>query len=245
MPRSLVVVGGTSAIGQALIRSLDRGGFYNRILVHGHRHLDCVSTLAKEVKMELIPFGADLSRPEGATTLLEAVKKELGVPYGLAWLAAKPVMPLPLRSLASSEVREQMEVQFFSAISILKGLCPDMARAGGGRIVLMLSSYTKGKVPQGLSHYVPAKFALLGLMHCLVAEFGGKGLVVNGVSPSMVDTPFLGGLPASVLEAQAKEHPLGRLAVVEDVVPHLEHLLTLEGDYLQGENLGITGGASH
>ena len=142
-----------------------------------------------------------------------------------------------------NDLREQLEIQLLSAATLFKGLLPAMAKGEGGRVALMLSAYTLGEVPKGLTHYVPVKYAMLGLMQSLVAEFGNKDVVINAISPSMVDTSFLDEIPGSVLEAKAKDHPLGRLASVKDVVPHLEYLLTLEGDYLQGANLPVTGGS--
>ena len=66
---------------------------------------------------------------------------------------------------------------------------------------------------------------------------------VNGVSPSMVGTKFVENLPHLVIEKNQMEHPLGRLARPEEVTGVIGMLLSEQGDYINGENIVISGGS--
>ena len=86
------------------------------------------------------------------------------------------------------------------------------------------------------------KYALLGLMRNLASEYAAKGVMVNAVSPDMMETKFLSGLPELILEQNAKKNPLGRNIHVEEVTPTIEYLLSSASDIVTGQNIGVTGG---
>jgi 3-oxoacyl-[acyl-carrier protein] reductase len=118
-----------------------------------------------------------------------------------------------------------------------------MAKRRSGKVLFVLSSVTEGRPPAALSHYVTAKYAVLGLMRSLSQEYAAKNIQINGVSPSMVETKFLSDLDEKFLQLAAEAHPLKRNARVDDIVSAMSLLLTEGSDYMSGVNLPITGGA--
>jgi 3-oxoacyl-[acyl-carrier protein] reductase len=90
--------------------------------------------------------------------------------------------------------------------------------------------------------YTTAKYALLGLMKCLAAEYADKGITVNGVSPSMIETNFVSGLPELSRQLNAAQSPMKRNLSVDDVTPMLEYLLSDSADMVTGQNFAIMGG---
>ena len=117
-----------------------------------------------------------------------------------------------------------------------------MAKKRHGKIVFMLSAYLLGVPPKFQSPYITVKYALLGLMRNLSAEYVSKGITVNAVSPDMMETKFLSNLPELVIEQSAKNNPLGRNIRVEEVVPAIEYLLSDAANVVTGQNIGVTGG---
>ena len=106
----------------------------------------------------------------------------------------------------------------------------------------MLSSVVNGAPPAFCANYVTTKYALLGLMRALAAEYAGKGITVNGVSPAWVETKFNANQPHVMAELNAKESPVGRNLVAGDVVPAIEYLLSDGADCVNGQNLLINFG---
>ena len=79
-------------------------------------------------------------------------------------------------------------------------------------------------------------------MRNLDAEYASKGIIVNAVSPDMMETKFLSELPELIKEHSAKNNPLGRNIYVDEVVPTMEYLLSSGSDVVTGQNIGVTGG---
>lgn len=117
-----------------------------------------------------------------------------------------------------------------------------MVKQKYGKIVLMLSAYLLGVPPKFQGPYITVKYALLGLMRNLAAEYASKRIMVNAVSPDMMETKFLSDLPDLVKEQSAKNNPLGRNIYVNEVVPSIEYLLSDASDVITGQNIGVTGG---
>lgn len=106
----------------------------------------------------------------------------------------------------------------------------------------MLTSCTENVPPKYLSPYVTVKYALLGLMKSLAAEYAEKGITVNGVSPDMMETRFLSEVSDIIVEKSAMTSPLGRNLTVQDAVPAFEYLLSDAAAAMTGQNLVISGG---
>ena len=86
------------------------------------------------------------------------------------------------------------------------------------------------------------KYALLGLMKSLSAEYIDKGITINGVSPDMIETKFLSNIPELIIEKNKVNSPLGRNIYIEEVIPVIQHMLSDLGASMTGQNIVISGG---
>ena len=129
-----------------------------------------------------------------------------------------------------------------SLVIILQEFLPIMAKEKYGRIVVMLTSATLNIPPKYLSSYVTTKYALLGLVKALSNEYADKGIRINGVSPSMINTKFLDNIPNLIVEQNALNSPTGKNLSVKDVIPTFKFLLSDNADCITGQNIGITNG---
>ena len=129
-----------------------------------------------------------------------------------------------------------------SIIMILQRFLPIMSRKKYGKILFMLTSFTLNAPPKYQAPYITAKYALLGLMLDLAREYAEKGIMVNGISPEMMETKFISEMPELVIQQNAANSPIGRNLTVEDVVPSFLYLLSDYADAITGQNIGITGG---
>ena len=117
-----------------------------------------------------------------------------------------------------------------------------MAKNRYGKIVVMLSSVTKGLPPKYLSQYTTVKYALMGFLNALVSEYKEKGININAVSPTMVETSFLEKIDNRIVEMNAMNSGMKRNVKSEEVASAIDYLMSDEADYINGLNLGITGG---
>ncbi|MBO0793888.1 MAG: SDR family oxidoreductase, partial [Ktedonobacteraceae bacterium] len=95
----------------------------------------------------------------------------------------------------------------------------------------------------GASAYSASKAGVMGLTKALARELTPRGIRVNCVAPSMVDTDIAGDLltPERKVEL-ARGTLMGRMATVDDVVKPILFLASDESAYLTGVTLDINGG---
>lgn len=121
---------------------------------------------------------------------------------------------------------------------------PAMLQRGGGAIVSLSSvSGQRGGGVFGSSHYSAAKAGIMGFTKAIARELTPRGIRVNCVAPSMVDTDITGGLLTEERKAELGRGTLmGRIATVDDVVKCILFLASDESSYLTGVTLDINGG---
>lgn len=119
-----------------------------------------------------------------------------------------------------------------------------MIKNGRGKILNLASM--SGVVVTGDegSAYAAVKAAVIHLTKALATEWIKKGVYVNALSPATVKTPLTEGFLSipGVGESIAKDVPLGRVAVPEDMVGPAIFLLSKASDYVVGGNLIVDGG---
>jgi 3-oxoacyl-[acyl-carrier protein] reductase len=101
-----------------------------------------------------------------------------------------------------------------------------------------------GVPPKFMAGYTVVKYAQLGLMRSLAAEYAATSVRINAISPSMVDTQFLNDLSELAVEMSASSNPLGRNAKTSDLLGPFELLLSTASDYIHGVVIPVTAGVS-
>lgn len=111
-----------------------------------------------------------------------------------------------------------------------------------GKIVNIISSAALGRTAYNWLPYVTAKSALIGLSKNIAQEIGPSGVCVNMVSPSMVDTDLVSGIPERYRQLTVSQTPLRRLATVDDVAGAVLFLSSNLSGFITGDNILVTGG---
>lgn len=123
-----------------------------------------------------------------------------------------------------------------------------LAQGEGGSVVLVSS--TRGKLghPAGYSAYCPSKAAVDLLGKTLATEWGGAGIRVNVIAPTVFRSELTAWMYAdddkgrSVREAMFARIPLRRFAEPEDFVGALQYLLSDASTFMTGQVLYLDGG---
>ena len=88
------------------------------------------------------------------------------------------------------------------------------------------------------------RYLQLGLMRAAAAEYAGTNLTINAISPSMIETRFLGDIAEVAIQMSAAANPRGRNATPHDILGAIEFLLSPASDYMTGVDLPLTAGST-
>ncbi len=238
--KTIMVIGASSDIGMQLIREIYHE--YDVVIAH-YRTMNAEFMALKEVVgNKLVCIQADLSVESQIYAMLDQIEQMGYHPDHIVHLAAEQTDNQKFHKMNWQTFGSRMDVSIKSIVIILQKLIPYMLKQKYGRIVFMLTSYTVGIPPKYQTHYVTEKYALLGLMKSLAVEYKEKGIMVNAVSPQMVNTKFLSNLPSLVVEQNAMNMPKGKNLEVEEIIPTIRKLLHDEEIIVTGENILIDGG---
>ena len=236
----ILIIGASSDIGLNLIKNVSDEAL---IIAHYNSSNGKLLELSENINNELVTLKADLSKEEEINKLISSIEKNYGTPNKIIHLAATRVENIRFKDIKWEDFEKDINITLKSAVLILNRFLPKLSKEKRGKVVLMLSSYVLGVPPKALSHYTTIKYAMLGLVKSLASEYSEKNIQINAISPSMVETKFLGNINEKLVELSSYNHPLKRNAIVEDITPIIKMLISNESDYINGVNIPITGGS--
>jgi NAD(P)-dependent dehydrogenase (short-subunit alcohol dehydrogenase family) len=147
----------------------------------------------------------------------------------------------PLVELDLGAARKIFEVNVLSTLAWVQELCRTGLRDRGGAIV-NVSSVGAVRPSSAIAFYGITKAAMNHLTTNLAAELAPT-VRVNGVAPAVVKTRFARALYEGHEEETARQYPLGRLGVPEDIAGAVAFLVSADASWITGQTLVIDGGA--
>jgi NAD(P)-dependent dehydrogenase (short-subunit alcohol dehydrogenase family) len=116
-----------------------------------------------------------------------------------------------------------------------------MLTTGGGAIVNIASIL--GQVGfETTAAYTAAKHGVVGLTKTVALEYGPRGIRINSVGPTFINTSWLDNLPADAQAMLTARHPLRRFGKVEEVAALVTFLSSSESSYITGSYYPVDGG---
>lgn len=243
MEKIYCVIGATSDIGIAYLRKLEKQEEKVKVIGIYFGEKEKLENFAKQTKKLDIDFvECDLSKNACVLKAIEYIKDKYGAPTHILHLAAKKFEYVKFTKISWENILLDLEIQVHSFAEFMKAFLPIMSKQKYGKVVVMLSSVTKGIPPKYLSSYTITKYALMGLINSLVAEYKEKGININAVSPTMVETSFLENIDKRLVEMTAASSGMKRNVKTEEVASAIKYLMSDDAEYINGLNLGMTGG---
>jgi NAD(P)-dependent dehydrogenase (short-subunit alcohol dehydrogenase family) len=184
--RSVVVSGGTGALGQALVGAFLSAG--DRVVVPwidaAERERLAAARAAALEAGRLVLVEADVSSEEGAAAVARAAgAAEVLVNAVGGFAGGAGVLETGL------EVWDRLyRLNLRSAVALSRAVVPGMVARGRGVVVNVASEATRTR-PAGLAPYTASKEGVLVLTETLQKEVASAGVRVHAVSPSTIDTP--------------------------------------------------------
>ncbi len=232
-----LVTGGASGIGAAIASAYAAKGA--RIAV-----VDLNGSGAAE-HAESLPgsagFGCDASDPASVTAAVDAVIAEFGRidvlvnSAGVARLA-------PAEELTLADWDATIAINLKGTFLMCQEVGRHMLSAGRGAIVNLASQAASVAIDQHVA-YCASKFGVLGITKVLAAEWAGRGVRANSISPTVVLTDL--GIKAwdnPKGEALKKLIPVGRFAYPAEIAAAAVYLASDAAAMVNGADLVVDGG---
>ena len=118
---------------------------------------------------------------------------------------------------------------------------PGMIARGYGRIVLVSSVAGKEGNPMA-GAYSTSKAAVIAMTKAIGKDVAGTGVLVNCVTPAVIDTPILEGLSAEHISYMVERIPLGRIGHADEVASLICWLASEDCSFSTGGTFDISGG---
>ena len=217
--RCLLLTGASSDIGCSFLRLLAPEQW--KVIAHYHSNLAPLQAIQREAPLELLPIPADLSSPVDIERFLSAVDKISPCPDVIVHMAAPKLEIHRFQDIP--DFSKHTEIQCLNVVPIFQHFLPRMAKRGG-QVIFVLSSVVENHPPKGMADYVVGKYALLGLVRALTAEYENK-IHIDSISPTMTDTKFLSEIPDWVKEQAALDSPRKRHLTPNEVATNIHDLL--------------------
>jgi SDR family mycofactocin-dependent oxidoreductase len=93
-------------------------------------------------------------------------------------------------SMSDDMWNDMIDINLTGVFKSMRAVVRHMVDQGYGRIVATASMSGRRGFP-GMSHYVASKWGVVGLCKALALEVADKGVTVNAVCPTNVDTPLI------------------------------------------------------
>ena len=244
--RTAIVTGAGRGIGAAIAKRLAGDG--NNVAVIDLREEDTADTVAaiKEAGGDAIGVGADVSSSDAVSAAVERIAKELGEPTILVNNAGILRDNLIFK-MTDDDWDAVIGVHLRGMFLMTRAVQAFQVQANWGRIVSLSSTSALGN--RGQSNYSAAKAGIQGFTKTLAIELGRYNVTANAIAPGFIATDMLKQTAERMhvpfddfMAAAAKEIPVGRWGVPEDIAAAASFFVSDEASFVSGQVLYVAGG---
>ena len=220
--RTAVVTGGASGIGAAVVRRL--------------RASDIQAIVFDSTE------GPGITRVD--VTDEDACRRAIsGIPQVDLLINSAGVAGLnaPSWELPEGEFERVLAVNLMGTYYMCRAVLPSMVARGWGRIVNVASIAGKEGNPNAVP-YSASKAGVIGLTKAIAKEVATTGVLVNCVTPAVIQTPLLGQVSNEHLQYMVSKIPMNRVGQPEEVAALISWLCSDDCSFSTGAVFDISGG---
>jgi len=238
--RKAVVTGGARGIGYAIAeRLLDSGAGCSLWDMNPDRLAQAVKNLSG--RGEIHTAAVDISKTGSVDAAAEATFKHFGSIDILVNNAGIPGVTTKTWEIPPDDWRTVIEVNLLGPYHCCRAVVPKMLQKKYGRIVNIASIAGKEGNPNA-SHYSASKAGVIALTKSLGKELAQSGVIVNCVTPAVIQTEILDTVPQSHIDYMLSKIPMGRFGKKEEAAALVAWLCSEDCSFTTGAVFDLSGG---
>lgn len=236
-----IVTGGTRGIGRAIVLAVCEAGADCAFTYSSSR--SAAEALADEVRRigrRPLAVQLDARDYEGAKTLAEQVKQELGR-LDILVNNAGITKDKSLMMMSKEDWSDVIDTNLTGVFNTSRACIITFLKQKSGNIVNISSVSGIHPLP-GQVNYAAAKAGVIGFTKSLAKEVAPYNIRVNAVAPGFVDTDMTSAFSEKTRGKFLNMIPLGRFGTADEVAKTVLFLLSDESRYITGQALQLDGG---
>ena len=242
--KNIIVTGTAKGMGKKMVETFASNGA--DIFAHARNknedHITFCREIGEKYDVQVTPIYFDLRDINAIKAAISTIRETKRPIDGLVNNAGITHNSL-FQMTRMEDVREQMEVNFFSPFLLTQYISKIMIRNKKGSIVNISSSAALDG-NSGKSAYGASKAALLTMTLCISEELAQSGVRANVICPGVTDTSMLGTMPGYIMDSQIDATFLHKLGKPDDIANVAMFLLSDYSSYITGQVIRVDGGVT-
>jgi 3-oxoacyl-[acyl-carrier protein] reductase len=239
--RIAVVTGGSRGIGRGIVELLAQRGA-DVAIAYRSREADAKDTgcAVRRAGRRAFVGSCDVSDRQQVEHFFAEVARDLGV-VDILVNNAGVTADAHVIMLDPDRWDQVLATNLDGAYNCIRAAVRGMLQNRRGRIINITSPSATMPLP-GQANYAASKAGLEGLTRALSRDLARRGVLVNAVSPGLIDTEMLASMSDATREASLGAVAVGRLGSVREVAEVVAFLASDAASYLSGQVIAVDGG---
>lgn len=236
-----IVTGASRGIGRAIALTYAEAGADVVCVARTQADIDATADEISQLGRQALAIACDVNELAELGAVVDAAMAKFGQITHLVNNAGGSGPNDPLK-MSTEKFEGVFRFNVSPAYELTRLCVPHMRSAGAGNVI-NVTSVAARYAQKHFSAYGTAKAALTHLTRLFAQEFAPT-VRVNAISPGPIMTEALARvLSPDMREVMAKNTPMGRLGLVEDIAAAALYLATPASSWVTGKILEIDGGA--